>query len=163
MTDALRFLHDDWDIRIRGDSAELGYTSIVIVPGNWTGIWTVRAELKRVGGEWKIAGTRTHQTHETVGGQLVKLDSTYWAKKDGTVTEAKDDSAKLDALTDARRYREAFELGRKVIAGEKATGEDWFNYSKAALNLGATAEAVKGAKKAHELIPKLAPLPPWAK
>jgi hypothetical protein len=135
----------------------------VVISAGWTGRWAVTARLKRVGGEWKITEFRTRQTHQTENGVLVELDDEYWAKKDKAVAEATDDSRKLTSLVEARRYREAFDLGRTVVAGGKGTGDDWFNYSRAALNLGETDEAVRAAKKAHELEPNHIPLAPWAK
>jgi hypothetical protein len=161
--DVARFLHDDWDIRINGDTAELSCTSLAVISNEWTGRWTITVRLKRVAGEWKIAGTRARQTHQTENGVLVELNDEYWAKKDKAVAEATDDSRKLSALADARRYREAFDLGRTVVAGGKGTGEEWYSYAMAALNLGETAEAVRAAKKAHELDSNHFPLPAWAK
>jgi tetratricopeptide (TPR) repeat protein len=161
--DKARFLHDDWDIRIAGETAEMSLTSIVVVPNVWIGRWSIKAQLKRIGNEWKLTGVQAHQTHQSEGGQLAELNRSYWSKKDQAVADAKSDSGRLDALTDARRYQEAFSLGRKVVADDKATGEDWFNYSKAALNMGEASEAIRAAKKAHELMPNQAPLPPWAK
>lgn len=98
------YMHDDWDIQIRGDSAELSCTTIVFIPGTWKGSWAVKATLQRVDGKWKIAGTRSFQTLDAVDGKLVKLDSAYWLKKDQAVTEAKDDRVKLTALSAAKRY-----------------------------------------------------------
>jgi serine/threonine protein kinase/WD40 repeat protein/tetratricopeptide (TPR) repeat protein len=161
--DAARFLHDDWDIRISGDTAEMSLASIVVIPHQWTGRWAGTVRLKRVGGEWKIEETRSRQTHQTENDVLTALDDVYWAKKDKAVAEAKDDSEKLDKLVDARRYRDAFELGRKFVAGGKVTADNWVNYAYAALNQGETAEAVRAAKKANELDPDRIALPPWAK
>jgi hypothetical protein len=161
--EAARFLHDDWDIRISGDTAELSFTSIVVISTVWTGRWDVTARLKRVGGEWKIADFRSRQRRQTENGVLVELDDEYWAKKDKAVAEAMNNSRKLGALVDARRYREAFDLGRTLVASGKTTGEEWFYYSRAAHNMGETTEAVRAAKKAHELAPAIFPLPQWAK
>lgn len=155
-----RILHDDWDIRISGDTAELSY--IVVISAEWTGRWEATARLKRVGGEWKIAGTRSHQSHQTEDGVLVELNDEYWGKKDKAVAEATNDSLKLGMLVDARRHHEAFELGRTVVASGKGSGADWFHFSKAALNLGELNEAIRAAKKAYELNQNI-PLPPWAK
>jgi hypothetical protein len=70
---------------------------------------------------------------------------------------------KLEALVEARRHREAFDLGQTVVASGKAAAVEWFCYSRAALNMGETTEAIRAAKKAKELEPNQFQLPPWAK
>lgn len=161
--DQARILHDEWNIRITGEKAELSCVSIVVIPGVWTGRWAVTATLQLVGKAWKIASNRSWQTHQTEDNQLIELTADYWESKDRAVAEAKTDAVKLTALLDARRYKEAFELGKKVVADEQASSQVWFNFSKAALHLGEATDAIRAAKKAHELAPGQTTLPPWAK
>jgi WD40 repeat protein/tRNA A-37 threonylcarbamoyl transferase component Bud32 len=163
LPEGIRVIRDNWDIRITGDAATASFATITVIPKGWTGRWFTTYHMKRMDGAWKIVGSKTRQTHLTEDKQLVEMNAAYWAKKDQAVDDAPNAFKKLEALTEARRYREAFESGRKVVEELNPSPEDWFNYAKAAMNLGEASEAVRAARKAHELAPEMIPLPPWAK
>jgi eukaryotic-like serine/threonine-protein kinase len=165
----IRFVHDRWQIDVRGDSATAKYKSIVIVPpkanvfAGYSGFWHVEETLKQVNGEWKIARGWSHQLRDTQSTGAVALNSAHWKRLDDAVKEAGSDSSKVQAMLAAKQFPGAIVLARKLTQQEKPAARDWFNLASAAWDLAELEEAIRAARKAAELDEKSYPLPDWAK
>lgn len=148
-------------IEIRGDRAFVRSRLLQSDKGVIQQVHAERYQLEQRDGRWRIRFNRYWTLERRIGGKLVPHGAAYWHRSDRHVDVArreKDPTTLLLALFDAHRFREAFELSRKLVEREPQSARFWFALGRSAQSLGDWRTAVTAFRKTSALNPD-APVP----
>ena len=95
--------------------------------------------LRKTASGWKIYLNRCWWIEATYGDRTVAFNTDYWEKADRRVVEARESGdlqLMINALAAAIRYREAYEISKKLAQRDGASAQEWTAVGQFAMLLG---------------------------
>jgi WD40 repeat protein/tetratricopeptide (TPR) repeat protein len=162
--DPIKLIYENAQVDVAENRAVLR-SRLVVQWGDRYWIYDSVTRLRRTGQQWQVYEGRGWLVKRKDGDRVQVYDQPGLEKMDAAIEalRQKGDLAKLaDALAEARRPAEAYQVARQLTENAKATATDWVLRGWTAVEAGAAKDALASFRKALALDPK-APVPPYAR
>jgi WD40 repeat protein/tetratricopeptide (TPR) repeat protein len=162
--DPIKLIYENAQVDVAENRAVLR-SRLVVQLGDRYWIYDGVTHLRRTLQEWQIYEDRLWLVQRKDGDRVLVYDQPGLEKMDAAMEalRQKGDLAKLaDALAEARRPAEAYQVARQLTQNAKATASDWVLRGRTAVEAGAAKDALASFRKALTLDPE-ARIPAWVR
>jgi WD40 repeat protein/tetratricopeptide (TPR) repeat protein len=143
--------YEDMRVRVRGDEAELRCRAVAEFGTDSYLAFGVHCRLRRTAQGWRIHEYHSWPLAERQGSRRTVKDAAAWAALDAAVerlAKSSDRNARIQALRDASRPAEAYDLARRLTDDRPKDAAAWALRGDLAHDVGQVADALASFRRA---------------